>query len=108
MLKKIKEFFMGKPAEVAPTPALVETAPYKVPESAATTTIPLVAESAPVVAEVVAPVVAEVVAPAKKPRKPRAPKVVAAPAKAVKEKAPAKAPKLTVVKTAKASRSKKS
>ena len=103
MLKKIKEFFMGKPAEVAPTP--VETVPYKVPEPAATTPIPLVVETAP------APVVDQVAVVSaakasavtvqleKKVRKPRTPKAETA----VKEKAPAKAkaPKLTVVKTAK-------
>ena len=88
MFNAIKEFFVGKP-KAAPE---VESAPYKVPEPAATTPIPLVVE--PVV-EVPAPVVAPVVevpapkatpakkAPAKKqqyakknsaPRKPRAPK----------------------------------
>jgi len=103
MLKKIKEFFMGKPVEVVPTP--VETAPYKVPEPAATTPIPLVVETAP------APVVDQVAVvgaaegsavtavPEKKVRKPRTPKA----APVAKEKAPAKAkaPKLTVVKAAK-------
>jgi len=115
MFKKIKEFFVGKPAPVS-TPT-VESAPYKVPEPAATTPIPLIvtnsnpADNVPV-AEVVAPVVVEapvvaempVVAEVavKKPRKPRTPKVAAV--AEVKEKAPAKAraPKLTVVKTAKA------
>lgn len=120
MLKKIKEFFMGKPAEVAPTPAVVESVPYKVPEPAATTPIPFLvtnsnpADNVPVVAE--APVVAEVPvvaeATAKKTRKPRAPKaapVAKEKVPAVKEKAPAKAkaPKLTVVKSAKAAKSKK-
>ena len=88
MFNAIKEFFVGKP-KLAPeveTP-VAESAPYKVPEPAATTPIPLVVE--PVV-EVSAPVVAEApkAAPAKKepakkqqyakktsaPRKPRAPK----------------------------------
>ena len=89
MFKAIKEFFVGKPKEEP----VVESAPYKVPEPAATTPIPLVvtnsnpADNVPVV-ETPAPVVAEVApapkaAPAKKqqyakknsaPRKPRAPK----------------------------------
>jgi len=95
MFKKIKEFFVGKPAEVAPTS--VETAPYKVPEPAATTPIPLVVETAPAPIVEVAPVVE--VAPEKKVRKPRAPKVETT----AKEKAPAKAkaPKLTVIKVSK-------
>jgi hypothetical protein len=98
MFKKIKEFFVGKPAAESkfahPLDAVTTpSAPYKVPEPAATTPIPLVVEAAP------APVVEEV-APAKKPRKPRTPKVAPV---AVKEKAPAKAkaPKLTVVKSTK-------
>ena len=88
MFNAIKEFFVGKPksAPEVETP-VAESAPYKVPEPAATTPIPLVVE--PVV-EVSAPVVAEApkAAPAKKapakkqqyakknsaPRKPRAPK----------------------------------
>ena len=98
MLKKIKEFFMGKPVETPTTP--IETAPYKVPEPAATTPIPLVVEtaSAPVVEAAPTPVVEA--APEKKTRKPRAPKAETA----VVEKAPAKAkaPKLTVVKATKA------
>ena len=94
MFKAIKEFFVGKPKEEP----VVESAPYKVPEPAATTPIPLVvtnsnpADNVPVV-ETPAPVVAEVApapkaapakkAPAKKqqyakknsaPRKPRVPK----------------------------------
>ena len=87
MFNAIKEFFVGKPkaAPEVETP-VAESAPYKVPEPAATTPIPLAVE--PVV-EVPAPVVAEVApakkAPAKKqqyakknsaPRKPRAPKAV--------------------------------
>ena len=93
MFNAIKEFFVGKPkaAPEVETP-VAESAPYKVPEPAATTPIPLVVEQ---VVEVPAPVVAEVVpaakpapakkAPAKKqqyakknsaPRKPRAPKAV--------------------------------
>lgn len=115
MLKKIKEFFMGKPAEVAPAP--VETVPYKVPEPAATTPIPLVVETAPVVEAAPAPVVDQVAvvnaaegsaitaAPEKKTRKPRTPKAETS----VVEKAPAKAkaPKLTVVKSEKKTKSKK-
>ena len=116
MLKKIKEFFMGTPAEVAPAP--VETVPYKVPEPAATTPIPLVVETAPVVEAAPAPVVDQVAvvnaakgsavtaaAPEKKTRKPRTPKAETS----VIEKAPAKAkaPKLTVVKSEKKTKLKK-
>lgn len=87
MFKAIKEFFVGKPAEVAP---VTNTAPYKVPEPAATIPIPV----APVV-EVLIPetTVASVVVETSAPN--------AAPV--AKEKAPtkAKAPKLTVVKAEK-------
>jgi hypothetical protein len=86
MFKAIKEFFVGKPKEEP----VVESAPYKVPEPAATTPIPLVvtnsnpADNVPVV-ETPVPVVETPAkkAPAKKqqyakknsaPRKPRAPK----------------------------------
>ena len=90
MFKAIKEFFVGKPAEVAP---VTNTAPYKVPEPAAIP-IPLVADTAPVV-EVLIPetTVASVVVETSAPN--------AAPV--AKEKAPtkAKAPKLTVVKAEK-------
>ena len=101
MFKKIKEFFVGKPAVESkfehPLDAVTTpSAPYKVPEPAATTPIPFVVETAP------APVVEA--APEKKARKPRTPKVAVVAAKPVKEKAPAKAkaPKLTVVKATKA------
>ena len=97
MFKAIKEFFVGKPKEEP----VVESAPYKVPEPAATTPIPLVvepvvevapapvvevapiAEAIPVVAEAPAKKAPAKKAPAKKqqyakknsaPRKPRAPK----------------------------------
>jgi len=107
MFKKIKEFFVGKPVDVVALGA----APYKIPEPTATPPIPLVAEAAPIVVEViisettVAPVVIETPAPVieadstKKTRKPRTPKVETA----VEEKAPAKAkaPKLTVIKATK-------
>ena len=63
--------FSAKPVEAAPANP---SAPYKVPEPAATTPIPLVVEAT-------APVVAE--APVKAPAKPKA---------AAKPKAPAKAP----------------
>jgi hypothetical protein len=105
MFKKIKEFFVGKPATAA-QPQLV-SAPYKLPEPPAVTIIPLVPTVLPEVkAE---PVAAEIATPVKKPRKPRTPKAVVAekPVKTVKEKAPAKArapktaPKLTVVKSSK-------
>jgi hypothetical protein len=116
-------WFFFRKSEVAFVEAapVVETASYKVPEPAATTPIPLVVETpAPVVEAVVeaAPVV-EVVeaAPAKKPRKPRAPKVEATPVKApvkakpaTKAKAPVKAPakKAAAIAVAKKPRVKKS
>jgi hypothetical protein len=95
--------------ETVSTPDKVEesanvTAPYKVPEPAATTPIPLVVESVPVGTE------ASIAAPAKAkaPAKPKAPAKTAAkapaktatakaPAKTAKAKAPAK-PKVTVAK----------
>ena len=109
MFKKIKEFFVGKPVEVTPTPV-----PYKVETSVAPVTV---AEPAPVVEAIPTPVVDQLavvnadegsaiaVEPEKKARKPRTPKAETA----VKEKAPAKAkaPKLTVVKAEKKAKSKK-
>ena len=83
MFKAIKEFFVGKPKEEP----VVESAPYKVPEPAATTPIPLVvtnsnpADNAPVV-EATAPVV-EVTAPV-------AVEVAPAPKATPAKKAPAK------------------
>jgi len=116
MFKKIKEFFVGKPAsernfahplDAVTTPA----APYKVeppvshaydvPPTQGMTTLEFIPPA------VTAPeVVAE---PAKKPRKPRTPKVAVVAEKPVKEKAPAKAkaPKLTVVKAEKKTKSQK-
>ena len=113
MLNKIKEFFMGKPAEVIPTPI-----PYKV-EYVAPVAAPVVeAAPAPVVEAAPASVVDQVAvvnaakgsavtaaAPEKKTRKPRTPKAETS----VIEKAPAKAkaPKLTVVKSEKKTKLKK-
>jgi hypothetical protein len=66
------------------------TAPYKVPEPAATTPIPMVVELAPAGTE------ASIAAPAKAPAKPKAPAKAKAPAKPkVAAKAPAKAPAKT-------------
>jgi hypothetical protein len=90
MFKKIKEFFVGKPAterhplDAVTTPKIpepvTETVVVMEPPKEQMIPIPYVPEAAPAVVEA---------APAKKPRKPRAPK--AAPVAAVKEKAPAKA-----------------
>ena len=99
MFKKIAEFFTGKKPEVAP---VAESAPYKVPEPAATTPIVDTADIAiaqlpdpgavVVVPEAVVPAGVVEQAPAaatpKKPRAPAKPKAV----KAVVAKAPA-APK---------------
>jgi len=79
------------------------TAPYKVPEPAATTPIPLVVEALPAGTEassIVAPVTkAKVPAKPKAAAKPKAPAKTAAkaPAKTAKPKAPAK-PKVSVAK----------
>lgn len=76
-LSAIKNFFVGTPKQ-EPT---VESAPYKIPEPAATTPIPLVAEVAPAVVEKKKPAPKKPAAAPKKPaaakavaRKPRAPK----------------------------------
>ena len=74
MLNFLKKLFgapEAKPAE--PTEANV-SAPYKVPEPAATTPIPLVVESAPAVPEAVVPAEAMAAKKPKAPAKPRAPK----------------------------------
>ena len=89
MFNAIKEFFVGKPkaapeVESKSAHPLDAFAPYKVPEPAATTPIPLVVQLLPAGTE------ASIAAPAKKapakkqqyakknsaPRKPRAPKAV--------------------------------
>ena len=83
MLDFLKSLFgvKAKPVEAAP---VNQTAPYKVPEPAETTPIPLVVEMVPAGTE------ASVAAPtkAKAPAKPKAPAKAKAPAK---PKAPAKA-----------------
>jgi hypothetical protein len=103
-------FFMRddkKSDEVAPAAPNNVTAPYKVPEPAATTPIPLVVEALPAGTEASSIVAPAKKAPAKpkaaaKPKAPATPKVAAkAPAKApVKAKAPAKTakPKVTIAK----------
>jgi hypothetical protein len=107
MFNAIKEFIFGKPPVNPQITDAVTQAPYKVPEPAATTPIPLVVEAElPLVQleQVSAPVVAEA-APVKKPRKPRAPKVVVE-TQVVKKAAPAK--KAAAIKaTPKTTRSKK-
>ena len=91
--------------ETVSTPDKVEesanvTAPYKVPEPAATTPIPLVVEALPAGTEassIVAPVQAKAPAKPKAAAKPKAPAKTAAKAPAKTAKAPAK-PKVTVAK----------
>lgn len=110
MLNKIKEFFTGKKPESKFAHPLDAVTTPKMPESVTETMVvmeppkeqmiptPYVPEAAPGVTTLLyvppateqTPAVVEA-APEKKARKPRAPKVVAAPVKAVKEKAPAKA-----------------
>ena len=85
MFKKIAEFFTGKKPEVAP---VAESAPYKVPEPAATTPIPLIPDAVVVVPEAVVPsAVVEQAQAAATPKKPRAPAKSKA-VKAVVAKAP--------------------
>jgi hypothetical protein len=72
------------------TPTLVVV--EETPAPASVTSVETLPVEVPVVTEVVAD------APAKKPRKPRAPKVVAPPVKAPAKKVPAKAPAIAVVK----------
>jgi len=113
MFKKIKEFFVGKPA-----PAPVAEVAYKVETPALATPVapaPVVEEvkvetPAPVVEAVVevtpaveAPVAIEI--PAKKPRKPRAPKAAPAEKPAAKKAAPVK--KAAAIKAAPKANSKK-
>jgi hypothetical protein len=90
MLKSIKKFFgFGASAATEVTTQAVPSAPYKVPEPAATTPIPLVVEAI-VPVEAVAPVAPVTKAPAK-PRAVKKP-VAAATAKPKAVKKPA-APK---------------
>ena len=98
-------FFMRndkKPDEVALAEPNNVTAPYKVPEPAATTKIPLVVEALPVGTEASSIVATKAKAPAKpkveaKPKAPAKTATAKAPAKTTKAKAPAK-PKITVAK----------
>jgi hypothetical protein len=87
MFTSIKKFF-GFSDSAAPevTPLSTPSAPYKVPEPAAITPIPLVVEAA---IEPVAPV-----APVAKPKAPAKPKAVKKPAAPAVPKAP-KAPKIS-------------
>jgi hypothetical protein len=78
MLGLLKKMFGVKPAEVAPA---VESAPYKVPEPAAVTPIPLVVETT-TAAEVTAQNKAVAVAKAKKAPAKKAPAKKAAAPKA--------------------------
>ena len=99
-------FFMRngkKTDEVAPAATNNVSAPYKVPEPAATTKIPLVVDMLPAGTEASIAAPAKAKAPAKpkaaaKPRATATPKAATkAPAKTAKAKAPAK-PKVTVAK----------
>ncbi len=83
--------FPAKQETQAVTSAPLETAPYKVPEPAATTPIPFVVEATAPVKAVPKP---KAIA---KPRAPAKPKAAAAP----KPKAPAKAPAKPKIKVAK-------
>ena len=70
-LSAIKNFFVSTPKQES----TVESAPYKIPEPAATTPIPLVAEVAPAVVEKKKPAPKKPAAAKAVARKPRAPKV---------------------------------
>ena len=94
MLNFLKKLFGAPEAKTTEPAEVVPSAPYKVPEPAATTPIPLVvtnsnpADNVPVVEA----------APTKKPAKPKAPAKAKAPIKApAKPKAPRK-PRMTVAK----------
>ena len=79
MFTFIKQLFGFDKPTMKEAGVQLEQAPYKVPEPAATTPIPLAVEVAPVAAPAVIekPVVAETPAePVKKARKPRTPKTV--------------------------------
>ena len=104
--------FLRTPADTTTTVYKVETPPTVEPiveevkqtvEIVEGTITPIAAVTTVVVEEAVA--VAEVVAPAKKPRKPRAPKVEATPVKVVAKKAAPK--KAAAIKAAPKTRSKK-
>jgi hypothetical protein len=58
----------NKNTKVTPDPVVVETAPYKVPEPVATTSVPLVTEPVQETVVVIDEVVPEVVKPVKKPK----------------------------------------
>jgi hypothetical protein len=75
MLKFIKSFFKK------PEPVAAESAPYKMPEPAPVTTIPLVVEPAPVVEQATQVIVESVaeVKPAKAKKAPAKPKAEKAP-----------------------------
>lgn len=91
MLNFLKKLFGAPEAKPAETSEANVSAPYKVPEPAAITPIPLVVESAPAI--VTEPAPAEKPAKAKKaPAKPKEPK---APAAVKKAPAKPKAPKAT-------------
>jgi hypothetical protein len=92
MFQSIKKFFGFGDSAVPEVQN--QSAPYKVPEPAATTPIPLVVEVAPVV-ETAAAVATEVPAVATKPKAPakRGPAKPKAPAKAVKKPVAKRAPK---------------
>ena len=97
MFSKIKEFLFGKlPEQKAPEAPVLETAPYKVPEPPATTSIPLISEAVVIKPEAVAPTLVvdtistAVAQPASTPAKPKKPRAPAKPkAKPVVSKAPA-------------------
>jgi len=78
MIKFLKSLFGIESTTPVATPAPVNNSvPYKVPEPAATTPIPLVVEAAPAKApakpKVAKPKAAAIKAPAKAPAKPKAP-----------------------------------
>ena len=72
-LSAIKNFFVGSPTAKIEEDASMQ-APYKIPEPAATTPIPLVTEVAPAVVEKKKPAAKKPVAAKAVARKPRAPK----------------------------------
>jgi hypothetical protein len=114
MFTFIKQLFGFDKPTMKEAGVQLEQAPYKVPEPAATTPIPLAVEVAPIAESLAAPVVVEKptvvetpAEPVKKARKPRAPKSVAEKPAAKKAALVKKAAAIKATTKARTSRSKK-
>ena len=112
MFTFIKQLFGFDKPTMKDAGVQLEQAPYKVPEPAATTPIPLVettlvTEALAVISTVQQPTAETTTAPTKKPRKPRAPKAVAEKPAAKKAALVKKAAAIKATTKARTSRSKK-